>query len=258
MRLSPLSARHAEPGVQRPVLLLLPGMVCNHRAWSAQIEGLADLAEPCVIDYGLARSLDGMARHVLAQAPTHFYLAGHSMGARVAMEVARQAPQRVLGLCLIGTEHRASPPGEQGRQEQAGRMALLDTANRHGMQRMAEDWLPHLLPQERQGDTALTSEILAMIAEHSPEQLAAHIDAGANRPDASELLPTLHMPTLLLAGSEDRIRPPQAHRDMAQRLPDCRLEIIQRCGHMLTLERPEAVNEAMRAWLQRCLRAPAS
>lgn len=258
MRLSPLSAKHAVPGVARPVLLLLPGMVCNHRAWAAQIEGLADLIEPCVIDYGQARSFDDMARRVLAEAPPHVYLAGHSMGGRVALEIVRLAPQRVLGLCLIGTEHRASPSGEQGLQEQAGRLALLKTANRQGMRRMAEEWLPHILPQERLDDTALSAEIVTMLAEHSPAQLAAHIEAGANRPDASELLSELHMPTLLLVGADDRIRPPQGHRDMAARLPNCRLEIIERCGHMPTLERPNAVNEAMRVWLERCLRRPDS
>ena len=257
MRSSPIPVRSAEPDLARPPLLLLPGMVCNHRSWASQIENLADLAAPRVVDYQQDQSLEAMAKRVLSTTSQHFYMAGHSMGARVAIEVARQAPDRILGMCLIATEHRASPSGDQGAQEQAGRLALLDTAKRFGMWRMAQDWLPMLVPPERQGDAALASEIMTMIAEHSPQQLAAHIQAGANRPDTSDLLPTLHIPTLLVAGSNDRIRPPQALKDMADLLPDCALEVIQDCGHMPTMEHADAVNKSMRAWLRTPRRAQA-
>jgi len=210
------------------------------------MEGLADLVEPWVMAYGLARSMTEMARCVLEQAPATFFLAGHSMGARVAMEVTRLAPERVRALCLIATEHRAAPSGQSGQIESAARMKLLETAKQHGMQRMAEDWLPQLIAENNQ---TLAAVIIGMLAEHTPEQLAAHIAAGMTRQDTGDLLSSLRMPVLLIAGAEDRIRPLQGHQDMMQLLHDGELEVIARCGHMPTLEHPEQVNALMRRWL---------
>jgi len=231
---------------RRPVLLLLPGMVCNHRIWTAQIEGLADLVEPWVMAYDPAPSMTEMARCVLDQAPATFFLAGHSMGARVAMEVTRLVPERVRALCLIATEHRAAPSGQQGRTESAARMKLLETAKHHGMQRMAEDWLPQLVAGNNQ---VLAAVIIGMLVEHTPEQLAAHIAAGMTRQDASDLLSGLKIPVLLIAGSEDMIRPLQGHEEMMRLLRDGELKVIAQCGHMPTLEQPEQVNAAMRRWI---------
>ncbi len=248
--------RKHRQGEAKPTLLLLPGMVCNHRAWTAQIEALADVVEPCAVAYGSARSMTEMATVALHQAPRRFLLAGHSMGGRVAMEVFRLAPERVLGLCLMGTEHRSCPEGQQGERELAGRQALLRTAREEGMQAMAQSWLPHLIPASRQHDRHLVEAILQMIAEHSPEQLEAHIEAGANRPDSSPLLPCIQVPTLVLAGVDDAIRPVSAHREMAALIPGCQLRIVDHCGHMLTMEQPHAVNFAMRDWIVRSLASP--
>jgi pimeloyl-ACP methyl ester carboxylesterase len=232
--------------------MLLPGMVCNRRVWRHQARHLADRCEPCVADYGDARHMGDMARAVLAQAPERFLLAGHSMGARVAMEVQRLAPERVAGLCFAGTEYGACPAGEAGRQETEGRDALLAVARKQGMPAMARRWLPALIPAARLNDKALVEELLTMIAEHSPDDLEAHIAAGASRSDSSAVLQSISVPTLLLAGAEDQLRPPAAHREMAAMIPDARLVEIPGAGHMLTMENPEAVNAALDQWVAAC------
>lgn len=237
----------------KPALILLPGMVCNARAWRLQVKHLADLVELQVADYQLARSLTDMAKRVLEHAPDYFLIAGHSMGGRVAMEIVRLAPERVLGLCLIGTEHKRRPGAEQGERETASRLALLKVARDQGMTAMAHAWLPHLIPAAQLNDQPLIDEIMQMIAEHTPDQLAAHIDAGASRPDAADVLASLQVPTWILAGAEDKIRPPSGHLEMATLVPHSQLRIIQNCGHMLTVEQPTEVNTCMREWIAKCL-----
>ncbi|MCH2556811.1 MAG: alpha/beta hydrolase [Alcanivorax sp.] len=243
-------ADHSEN--DRPVLMLLPGMVCNGRAWRHQARHLAGRCEPRVADYGDARHMTDMARAVLAQAPERFLLAGHSMGARVAMEVQRLAPHRIIGLCFAGTEYGPCPAGEAGRRETETRNGLLALAREQGMPAMARRWLPALLPEARLADEPLVEEILAMISEHSPDQLEAHIAAGAVRPDSRAVLCSITAPTLLLAGAEDRLRPSAAHREMADLIPGARLVEIPGAGHMLTMENPEAVNAALDEWVAAC------
>lgn len=250
MKATTISAPGAHrPDPDRPVLMLLPGMVCNGRAWRDQARHLAGRCEPRIADYGGARHMTDMARAVLAQAPDRFLLAGHSMGARVAMEVQRLAPERVLGLCFAGTECGPSPAGAAGRRETESRHALLAVARQQGMPAMARRWLPALIPEARLADEQLVEDILTMIAEHSPDQLEAHIAAGATRPDSRAVLRAIATPTLLLAGAEDRLRPPAAHREMAALIPDVRLVEIPGAGHMLTMENPEAVNAALEEWV---------
>ncbi|MEO1902821.1 MAG: alpha/beta fold hydrolase [Alcanivorax sp.] len=242
----------SRPENDQPVLMLLPGMVCNGRAWRHQVRHLAGRCEARIADYGDARHMTDMARAVLDQAPERFLLAGHSMGARVAMEVQRLAPHRVVGLCFAGTEYGPCPAGEAGRRETETRNGLLALAREQGMPAMARRWLPALIPEARLADESLVEEILAMIAEHSPDQLEGHIAAGAARPDSRAVLRSISTPTLLLAGAEDRLRPPAAHRDMAALIPAARLVEIPGAGHMLTMENPEAVNAALDQWVAEC------
>ena len=86
-----------------PALVLLPGMMCDARMYAPQIEALKDIAE-CQVGYlGGADNIAEIAKQVLLNAPEKFALAGLSMGGIVAMEVARQAPQRVTRLALMDT-----------------------------------------------------------------------------------------------------------------------------------------------------------
>ncbi|NKF22249.1 alpha/beta fold hydrolase [Solimonas marina] len=238
-----------------PALLMLPGMLCNEQSWLAQQQALAPLLHSEVVRYPLSRcrSLTDMAAHVLEAAPSSFLLAGHSMGGRVALEILRLAPERVAGLCLIGTEHLPNPGGERGQQETAGRLALLETARRAGMRAMAEAWLPNLLPEARRQDASLVEAITQMMADHSAEQLQAYIEAGASRPDSTTLLSAITVPTLLIGGKQDRIRPLAILEDLHRLVSGSTLLAIDGCGHMPMMEYPEPVNAAMREWVLRCL-----
>lgn len=236
----------------KPKLLIFPGMVCNARSWLAQCEALAEYVECQIVDYAQHHSFIDMAEHALSQCEGEFMAVGHSMGGRVAMEVFNLAPQRVQGMCLISTEHLAAPTGEKGQSESSNREKLLQIAEQQSMLDMAKSWLPHLIPVTSQSNTALTSEIISMIAEHSPEQLQAHISAGSKRTDSTDILTNLNVPTLLIVGDQDAIRPVQVHQQMLELVSDGTLLVLENVGHMPTMEASQQVNSALSQWVKAC------
>lgn len=238
----------------RGPLLLLPGLICDATVWTPVLSNpaaeLDDIADCQISGYGDADSIDAMARGVLRQAPVKFALAGHSMGGRVALEVMRLAPARVTRLALLDTGYQARPGGETGERERAERMALLALARSEGMRAMGRRWAQGMVQMERLADTALMNAILDMIERKSADTFAAQINALLNRPDATALLPQINCPTLLLCGREDSWSPLARHQQMAALMPRARLEVVAACGHMSTVERPQAVARAMRTWLE--------
>lgn len=228
-------------------LLLLPGLLCDAAVWAPQA---AALGRPCtVVDYGAARSLAAMAEAALAAAPAGpLAVAGHSMGGRVAFELLRRAPERIERLALLDTGCHALPAGEAGESERAGRLALLDLARRHGMRTMARQWALGMVHASRV-DTPVFEAVLDMLARRTPAIFEAQIGALLARPDATRLLPTVAVPTLLLTGAQDAWSPPSQHRAMSEAIPGSRLVVVPDCGHMSTMEAPDPVNAALADWL---------
>ncbi len=238
---------------KRP-LVLLPGLMCDETVWTAQITALADLAEPIIVaEYGALDSLPAMAAHVLKSAPPKFALAGHSMGGRVAMEVFRQAPDRVTHICLMDTRHHPLPAGEAGEKERAGRMHLLDIARKHGTRIMGEEWIKGMIhPHRLANDPELVNTILDMFASKTADIFAAQQNALLTRPDAAPLMAEIHCPALILCGREDGWSSPPWHEAMAQEIgPNATLTIVENSGHMSTMEQPDAVSADLREWIQR-------
>ena len=232
-------------------LMLLPGLNCDAAVWAPQVAALQGQARCVVPAWGLKDSLTAMARQVLDEAPTErFHLAGHSMGGRVALEVMRLAPQRVEGLALLSTGTHPLAAGEAGEKETAGRMALLKLAREQGMRTMAQEWARGMVHPQRLG-TPLFEQVLDMFERGSAAQYAAQIHALLNRPDAAPLLPTIACPTLVLTGREDSWSGPAQHQAMAAAIAGAQLVIVEHCGHMCTLEQPQAVSAALTDWLRR-------
>jgi pimeloyl-ACP methyl ester carboxylesterase len=231
-------------------LLLIPGLLCDDAVWTSQAAALADIAAVRVANNGDTDSLGALAESIIAQAPPRFALAGHSMGGRIALEVARRVPERLIGLALLDTGYEALAPGEAGEREAAGRHALLAMARREGMRSMARTWLQGMVYPPRLSDEELVEPILDMFERRTPELFALQIKALLARPDATSVLPTLQCPTLVLCGREDTWAPPSRHDVMAKMIPHSTLEVIPECGHMSPVECPQAINQAFRRWLE--------
>jgi pimeloyl-ACP methyl ester carboxylesterase len=235
--------------MNRPALVLLPGLLCDEAVWVEQRRALADRADTHVVDLEQRDSIRAMAEHVLATAPAAtFALAGHSMGGRVALEVQRLAPQRVARLALLDTGYRPLPPGEAGDQERTKRLALLELAQREGMRTMGRQWARGMV-HPRRVETPLFEAILDMIERRDAETFAAQIRALLGRPDAGPQLPSIRCPTLLLVGREDAWSALPQHEEMVAAIPGSALVVVDDCGHMSTMEQPEGVSRALAQWI---------
>jgi pimeloyl-ACP methyl ester carboxylesterase len=233
----------------RETVLFLPGLMCDRAVWEPQIAALCARCECIVADYGGADSLAAMAQSALEAAPRRFSLVGHSMGGRVALEVVRNAAQRVRRLALLDTGHQARPEGEAGESEAAKRFRLLDIARAQGMRAMGREWVQGMVHPERLQDEALIESILAMIERKTPGIFAAQIRALLNRPSADAVLRAIRCPTLIACGRQDSWSPLARHEEMAAMVVGSHLQVIEDSGHMVTLERPEPVTAVLERWL---------
>jgi len=233
-------------------LLLLPGFLCDQTVWKQQIAALSDLADPVCMEWGPEHdSILAMAEAVLRWAPPTFALAGHSMGGRVALQVYRLAPERVMKIALFNTGADGRPSGEAGETEERGRRRLLEIARSQGMRAMAVEWLKGMIPPYRQNDSALVEEIIGMFERKSPDLFEIQMLALLGRPNVTPFLTHILCPALVLTGFDDTWSPPARHLQIAQSIRLSELVVVPKCGHMSTMERPDEVTAAMRAWLAR-------
>jgi pimeloyl-ACP methyl ester carboxylesterase len=232
-------------------LVLIPGLVCDDAVWSHAAAALRANSDVHIAHHESLDSLGAMAEKVLAETPGDFAIAGHSMGGRVALEIFRRAPARIIGVALLDSGTAPLAAGEAGARETAGRHELLEIARTQGMAAMAARWVQGMVWKPRLGDAALIDGVIAMFARSSADVFGAQIRALLGRPDASALLDTIRRPTLILCGNEDAWAPADRHREMAARIAGATLTLVPDCGHMCTMERPEAVTHALLAWRAR-------
>ena len=234
-------------------MLVLSGLLSDGALWRAQVEGLADVAAPVVPDLAHDDSIAGMALRALAAAPPRFALAGLSMGGYVALEIMRRAPERVSRLALLGTSARTDTPEQAGRRRGAIRLAEGGEFDR-----VADRMLPNLLHPDRLWDEGLVSAIRAMAERLGKDGFLRKQRAIMGRIDSRPHLPRIACPTLVLCGREDASAPLALSEEMASLVPDARLAVVERCGHMSAMERPAEVTAALRRWLEeRRARVPA-
>ncbi|MCW1932851.1 alpha/beta fold hydrolase [Pararhodobacter zhoushanensis] len=221
--------------------LLIPGLLCDAYCWEPVLERLpAQVANLSTQD-----SLTEMARDLLAQNPGPLRVAGHSMGARVAIEMARQAPGRIEKLALLDTGIHPLKPGEP-----ASRAEIVKFAYDHGMQALADRWLPPMVWTGNQTNAALMADLTAMVLRMDPDLHARQIKALVERPDATPAMAQITCPVLLMVGRHDQWSPVSQHEDMLALLPDARLDIIEDAGHFAPVERPDAVADRLVPFLR--------
>lgn len=172
-------------------------------------------------------------------------LAGHSMGGYIALAFARQSIGRLIGLALISTR-----PGADTPEAANGRRALAERVKKEGVQAVAETMAPKMISAHSQAQyPALVEQVKAIMSSASVDGVVEALTAMANRDDSTMLLPTLKLPTLVLTGESDTLISPDESRKMAQVIPNARLSLIPHAGHLPSLEAPDAVNQALEAFL---------
>lgn len=234
-------------------LILLPGMACDEGLWAGQLPLLERSARVRVSDvHTRFDGLPEMAKALLAENEGPLVLAGASMGGMVAMHAALQAPQRIVGLALLGTSARADTPELIRLRNQAcelfaaGRMEEVLRAN-----------AMLALHPDNASDPALVERYLAIIRRAGAPALIRQNKAVMARPDLREQLPRLRLPVLVAVGEADSLTPLACASEIADAIPGAERVVVPGAGHMLTLEQPAAVARLLLDWLEE-LPPPAS
>lgn len=231
--------------MDRLPLLLLPGTLCDGALFAHQLAHLTDICAPRVVDVHHQDTLAAVGAYVLAQVDGPFAVAGLSYGGIVALELWRQAPQRVVKMALLNTNPRAASEQTRRNQQQFVGMAHLGE-----FREVTTDYLKDvMLHPDHQQDLALRDEVLRMAQRIGVRGFVNEVKAQLARPDSAPDLPHITCPVLVLTGREDFVVPVAVHEAMAAALPNSRLVIVEHCGHLSTMEQPEIVTGALREWL---------
>lgn len=229
-------------------LVLLPGTLCDETLWSPMLAhggAWAARARPLPLE---GRSVAEAIERLSPRLPRRFAVAGFSLGAIVALALARQMPDRVAALCLIAGNGRAVPPGEIPARRDALRLAG-DLGLGHYVR--THLW-PRYVADAALGDARMREHIVAMAERAGMDRYADQIEIAIHRSDSLPALPGLTQPALIVGGAQDAINPPAMQRELAAGIPGGRLLMVPHAGHFVPLEAPGELAAAMTGWLTRC------
>ena len=250
--LPPPSAR------RRGVLLLLHAFPLNARMWEPQLilaargwhvvapqtrgfdGGLVDAPVASIDDYAadLIDLLDAL--HI-----EDAVVGGLSMGGYIAFALLRHAPHYVSGLILADTKSPADTP-----EAAEGRRRMMKLVRDKGVAAVADEMIPKLLGETtRATRPAVVERVRSLILSNDHEPIAEALQALMTRPDATPLLSSIRVPTLILVGEEDGVTPPAAAEEMHARVPGSELVRIPAAGHLSSLEQSDAFTDALARFL---------
>lgn len=226
-------------------LVLIPGLSCDARLYAPQWPALAPGRPILVAQHDRDESLGDIAERLLAVAPARFALCGLSMGGYAAFEVMRRAPERVTRLALLDTSAKPATPETNVPREQ-----MIALAQKGAFDNVTTLLWQRLVAPARLSDEALRLDVRAMAEAVGADGFVRQQRAIMGRPDSRPGLGAIRVPTLVLVGEEDLITPPTEAREIAAGIgAGARLVTLAGCGHLATLEQPEAVTRALLAWL---------
>jgi pimeloyl-ACP methyl ester carboxylesterase len=230
---------------QTTPLLLVPGLASSARIYAPVLPALWRFGPVMVANHIRDDSMAAIARRVLSEAPPRFALAGHSMGGYIALEIMRQAPERVLRLALINTQARPDTPEATQR-----RRVLMERAKRGELRAAREEMFPELVHPSRRDDSDIRRLVHEQGDDVGVEGYLRQQAAIIARVDSRPTLATIKCPTLVLTGDQDNTIPNAFSKEMADGIAGAKLVVLANCGHLPQPEQPEATAQALTGWLQ--------
>lgn len=230
-------------------LLLLPGTLCDERVFAALLQRLPEIETRVIVTH--ATSVQQAAESVLSQAPDRFAVLGFSLGGMVALQIAAQAPERIRGLALVSTSPLPVPVDRHAARREA--------VDRAGLMPMDAFVRSHLWPDyvgrgsQLEDDESNLTLLQSMATSFGPLVFRSQTEMALHRPDFRPMLRHVHCPTLVIAGSDDRLCPPDAQHVLHRGLKGSTLHMIDGAGHLALLQRPDEIAQAVAAWLHTVL-----
>jgi pimeloyl-ACP methyl ester carboxylesterase len=226
-------------------ILLVPGLNCSARLYAHQVPALWRFGPVQIADHTRADDMAAIAAGILNAASPRFALAGLSMGGYIALEIVRQAPERVAKLALLDTGARSDTLEQTERRHR-----LIGLAQTGRFAEVPDILFPLLVHRNRHGDATLKNINRMMAQETGPEAFIRQQHAIMGRADLRASLPAIRCPTLVLVGDGDELTPPALSQEIAAGIPGARLVTVPDSGHLSTLEQPDAVNKVLVDWIE--------
>jgi len=232
------------------LVLFLHGIRGNRRNWAGQVEFFSQRFKAAAWDargYGDSDDYDGPLQFEyftgdVMRVAEHFkaaklHLIGLSMGGRIARNVALRAPERLQSLVLISTN-----PGFDAMSPESVKRFITERRN------ATPQTLRRLLGSKP--NHAAYQELLDSVSRIHEVSYQKTLEASVAQ-DRAAPIEQIRVPTLVVAGEEDTVYPPELAREMAQRIPGAELLMFERTGHLANLEQPERFNKAVLDFLSR-------
>lgn len=225
-------------------VLFIPGLACTETMWRHQIAELEPHTEVFTAKLPSINCLLEMTSRILSNAPEKFHCVGSSMGGYVALEMVRQAPERIRTLTLMVTT--AEPDTDAVARRRQDLQASVSAGHWRGLWRSIT---PRFLSHLRVEDHELIEAFVDQISETCPDVFLLHQTAMMNRPCYLDLLPKIAAPTNVIIGEHDIIIPPEIQEDMAAKIPGAVKTYIKDCGHIPSMEQPVEVSRILKSWI---------
>lgn len=253
--LATINLRCTDVGEGLPIVFV-HGFPLSRGVWKKQIDAFQSfyrVIAPDLRGLGESETLPGPTtmEHYAADLSALFkklntgpvVLVGHSMGGYVALAFARQFPEMLCGLVLVGTK-----AGADTADAAAGRRATAEKVKTEGVRVVIDAMAPKMLAADSQ-DPTMTEQVRRFMAPSQPEGVIGALLGMAERPDSTPSLGQIAVPTLVITGAQDTLIPPTESEKLAKGIPLAQLSVIPHAGHLVALEQSDAFNFMMKNWL---------
>ncbi len=224
-------------------LALVPGLNNTAAVFDGVLRALPPQILPHAFDNPALESVEAIAAEWLDRLPPRFWLAGFSFGGYVALAMLEAAPERVEGFALL-----CSAPGADSHEAAQRRLTSLEAVAQGRYFELMEQAAANAFHPDSLADSALMNARRRMVQSYGPERYAAHVRATSARPDRRHLLDGSR-PTLVVAASHDKLFPPATLSSLAAGIPGARFVSVEGAGHLVPMEKPRAVADALASWM---------
>lgn len=224
----------------KPTLVLIPGLLCDDSVWQHQLSALKHDVNILVLKVSQLETPEAMIQYIIDNSPQKFYLAGHSMGGWLALELMRHHSSRVLKLCILASSASLDSPEKTKLRREC--IKLMSTISAQKLAHLLSSMYSH------------RSDIVPLIEEmfnRNIKDLIPQQEAMLNRVSCEDVLPKIKIQTTVIVGEFDK-EFYNSSKQIADIVPNANFGVIKGCGHMLMLEEPESTTKAMVSWVRGC------
>jgi pimeloyl-ACP methyl ester carboxylesterase len=227
-------------------VLLVPGLACSPRIYAAQVPALWRIAPVMLANHRRDATMAGIAKRILDEAPPRFAIAGHSMGGYIALEMFRQAPERIARMALLNTSARPDAP--EMSEKRRGWIAECKTNG--GYRAVLAGIFPNFVHPNRGGDAALKATVMDMGEDVGEGAFIRQNEASIGRADSRPMLSSIKCRVLVLTSDTDNMVKKEFSTELVEGIPHAKLVVVPDCGHLSQLEKPDEVTAALADWLK--------